>query len=369
MMIAFRSSPAPRQIVASATPALPSQGTDAGPSATPANAAAAGARPRTRLADLVDAAAALDRLAGTIKFLAAARLDLRDLARFAGDLKEQMANIADLPAAMSARGAGRGGAGAARIRTFLVFEGFEIAASEDGSSARFSLQRVVFRAELSETGRGRMRLGDAVAAERSAVGEFTTRAAAMRARLQIQAQATARIERTRQGDPLIIDLAGNGFATTTLPAGRDFDLNGDGHLEHTAWLRGDDALLALDRNGNGVIDHGLELFGPRSGNGFAELAVLDDNGDDAVDRADGSFGALILLHEDGRQSRLADHGIRSIRFDVAVPVQVRLAGGDLVTEAQIERDDGAVGRIGEVLFDVRVWKINYISLAFGWEIV
>jgi hypothetical protein len=158
-----------------------------------------------------------------------------------------------------------------------------------------------------------------------------------------------------QQDPLILDLDGNGIDITSLDAGKQFDIDGDGSIDQTAWVSGADALLALDRNGDGEINDGRELFGDQNGakDGFEELAKFDDNLDGMIDATDGVFSSLVLLHADGTQQSLGEAGIKSISLSMITPLDQRLIGGDLVATSQFERDDGTTGSVGEVFFDVR----------------
>jgi hypothetical protein len=83
-----------------------------------------------------------------------------------------------------------------------------------------------------------------------------------------------------------------------------FDLDSDGVAEQLSWTKpdADVAFLAIDRNGNGAIDNGTELFGnyttPGVPNGFAALRSLGGiNGDGMVDRDDALFASLLLWHD------------------------------------------------------------------------
>ncbi|WP_412778012.1 hypothetical protein [Thalassospira lucentensis] len=158
-----------------------------------------------------------------------------------------------------------------------------------------------------------------------------------------------------QQDPLILDLDGNGIDITSLQDGQQFDIDGDGTIDQTAWIRGNDALLTLDRNKDGKINNGTELFGDQNGaaDGFAELAKFDDNQDGKIDANDAVFSALILLRANGEQATLMDEGITSISLSMITPIDQRLIGGDLVATSHFTRDDGSIATVGEVLFDVK----------------
>ncbi|WP_051309024.1 hypothetical protein [Desulfogranum japonicum] len=84
-----------------------------------------------------------------------------------------------------------------------------------------------------------------------------------------------------------------------------FDLDGDGTCEEIPGLGSGSGFLALDRDHDGLISNGLELFGPSTGSGFAELAELDDDGNGWIDENDAIFDHLkVWFAAGGEEERL-----------------------------------------------------------------
>lgn len=150
------------------------------------------------------------------------------------------------------------------------------------------------------------------------------------------ARESVAVSRVEQGgtayafkDPLVLTLPG-GTANLDGP-GLNFDLNGDGTREAIPFVGTGCALLAWDRNGNGCIDDGRELFGAVSGDGFAELAALDSDHNGWIDESDPVWGQLVLWQrqlENGvatdKLTSLKDAGIGALALgSVATPFLYR----------------------------------------------
>ena len=109
-------------------------------------------------------------------------------------------------------------------------------------------------------------------------------------------------------DPLVIDLNNDGIKGSNLDYKINFDLDNNGFKEATSWIDNNDAFIAIDKNNNGKIDNGSELFGnksisnnayaytnPNAKNGFEALSEFDSNNDGIIDINDEKFANLNLL--------------------------------------------------------------------------
>ena len=135
-------------------------------------------------------------------------------------------------------------------------------------------------------------------------------------------------------DPLVVDSAAPRAALADTCV--DFDLDNDGKLERMRLPAAGSAFLFLDRNHNGRADNGSELFGPETGNGFAELARLDSDHNGWVDSADPAFADLRLWQagggagEDQRVQRLDEAGIGALATTAAdTPFALKEHGGQV----------------------------------------
>ena len=161
-------------------------------------------------------------------------------------------------------------------------------------------------------------------------------------------------------DPLALDLDGDGIETISANSGITFDFDGDGLKTGTGWVKGDDGFLVLDRNGNGAIDTGKELFGvdtlksngQLASDGFDALRDLDGNADGLFNAQDAQFANVRVwqdLNQDGvaqagELKSLAEHNITAI--NLAATQTVENSNGNLISAVgSFTRGDGTVGTV------------------------
>jgi hypothetical protein len=156
-------------------------------------------------------------------------------------------------------------------------------------------------------------------------------------------------------DPLVINFDGLGAGLTQTRFA--FDLDSDGTAEQIASLRPGNGYLALDRNGDGAINNGSELFGPTSGRGFAELAAFDEDGNNFIDEGDSIYHQLRIwmTNEDGTSqlAALGDKNIGAIFLGhVSSPFQLKgpdnQSLGEVANSGVYLTEDGKVGVVQEI---------------------
>ncbi len=156
-------------------------------------------------------------------------------------------------------------------------------------------------------------------------------------------------------DPLVVNL--NGAPARVTGAKIDFDLDRDGKTEKISFVSDGSGFLALDRNGDGKVNDGGELFGPASGSGFAELAAYDSDGNGWIDESDPVFAQLRIWTKDAAGgdtlSTLADQGVGAIAT-ASVSTEFSLKDENNVLDAQVRRsgvylsENGGAGTVQQL---------------------
>jgi hypothetical protein len=159
-------------------------------------------------------------------------------------------------------------------------------------------------------------------------------------------------------DPLVLNFGGKAAELSDFRFA--FDLDGDGTDDDMPGLTPGSGYLALDRDENGTIDDGSELFGPGTGSGFQELAAYDEDKNGWIDEGDGIFDRLSLWEVDAQGERLSslkDRGVGAIFLgSLEAPFDLKDETNQL--EGRIARhglfleEDGTAGTVQEL--DVRV---------------
>ncbi|MBX9801062.1 MAG: hypothetical protein K2Y13_16525, partial [Burkholderiaceae bacterium] len=182
-------------------------------------------------------------------------------------------------------------------------------------------------------------------------------------------------------DPLTLDLNGNGLETVGISKSNPiyFDQDGDGVKVSSGWVLPSDGYLVRDRNGNGTIDNGTELFGDstilddasKAKDGFDALLAEDTNHDGTVDQADANWTSLRVWQDLNQDGISQANELRSLEQLSIASFNVKtkenstlLANGNQIADlGSYTKNDGSNGTIGDVaqLGDINLAQDTFIS--------
>ncbi len=159
----------------------------------------------------------------------------------------------------------------------------------------------------------------------------------------------------RKTDPLVLNFAGTAAQLTDQRFA--FDLNSDGRDEQINFVGPGSGFLAFDRNQDGKVNDGSELFGPTTNDGFAELAALDDDKNGWIDENDAAFNKLQVWTRDAggkdQLQSLSAAGVGAIALSrVATPFDLKTNANELLGQIRTSgiflQEDGAAGTIQQI---------------------
>ena len=156
-------------------------------------------------------------------------------------------------------------------------------------------------------------------------------------------------------DPLVINFGSDMVSISNIK--HDFDLDLDGKSDEFSFVGSGSGFLALDKNSDGTINDGSELFGPRSGNGFNELRAYDSDKNGWIDENDEVFPNLLIWtkDEDGSESlySLKDKNVGALYLG-SIKTDFELIDSNAKTTAHLRessiylKENGGVGTLQEL---------------------
>jgi len=156
-------------------------------------------------------------------------------------------------------------------------------------------------------------------------------------------------------DPLVINFGGTAAQLTDTKF--SFDLDSDGTAENMSFVGAGSGFLALDKDGNGAINNGSELFGAQSGNGFADLAAYDSDKNNWIDENDAVYSKLQIWSKDAAGqdtlSTLAQRNVGALYLgNIATPFDLKNSANDLQGQVRSSgiylHEDGSAGTLQQV---------------------
>jgi hypothetical protein len=171
------------------------------------------------------------------------------------------------------------------------------------------------------------------------------------------------------GSPLILDLNGDGISTQSVNNGVKFDIFGIDQKVQTGWVAGGDGLLVMDRNHDGSINGGAELFGEgttlasgrKAANGYLALSELDTNADGLINASDTAFNDLMVWVDANSDGVSASPELRTLsslgitQLDLKAQSTTEDNNGNIVgLVSSFTTADGSVHEMADVWFSTQV---------------
>lgn len=170
-----------------------------------------------------------------------------------------------------------------------------------------------------------------------------------------QSDVSLRLGDAKMKDPLVINFGGTAAQLTNTKF--SFDLDSDGTADQVSFVGAGSGFLALDKNADGKINNGSELFGPATGNGFSELAAYDQDKNNWIDENDAVYAQLRVWTKDGSGndalSTLAQKKIGAIYLgNVSTPFDIK--NGQNQLDGQVKssgvylNENGGAGTVQQI---------------------
>jgi hypothetical protein len=159
----------------------------------------------------------------------------------------------------------------------------------------------------------------------------------------------------RQKDPLVINFGGTAAQLTSTKF--SFDLDTDGKKEQISFVAPNSGFIALDKNNDGKINNGTELFGAKSGDGFKELAAYDQDKNGWIDENDAVFNQLKVWRKDAQGNDslagLKESGVGALFLGkTATPFELKNSNNDslgtIKSSGVYLNENGSAGTLQQV---------------------
>ncbi len=176
-----------------------------------------------------------------------------------------------------------------------------------------------------------------------------------------QHKETLEFEEVNFLDPLVIQYAGDTSAFDSLSQTMSFkfDLKNDNTLVDIPTLKKGNGFLVLDKNDNGIIDNGSEMFGPNTNDGFEELRAFDSDGNNWIDENDPIFNDLLIWSKNDNnedtlialgQSGIGALYLNEVKSDFTYNKSVNESMARLKSNSIFLREDGTTGMLSSLDF-------------------